>query len=473
MENSKDKVDLSRLISRWGLLKTFAISSIISIVLTTSTSGFLLFSFLRTSMLSHDAKISTDLMQSISSFSDLENYFSGSSLPENEASLIDFFGRVMEMKDVHRVVAYDTNSKILWASDKRVVGKIFPDNHDLKRALTGEHIFKEEFTNFLGKDVREKIEHTYLPDHIRTFVESYIPILNQAQSKVIGVIELYKSPSDMYQSLNTGRIMVILFSFLSGITLFMLLFWVVKTAHNLIELQRDKISKANSRITEINEQYLRRIGSELHDGPAQSISYALLNLECVMLAISNCKPGDPRSSADYDFICEPQVQSEAVQKIQSVLTDSLQEIRDLSSGLVIPDLSQMSLKNALKKIVTKHQLRTSTKVTHNLDSVPMRLELAKKICLYRFTQEGLNNAYKHGNGVNQSILVSIIKDSLSLTISDSGPGYNLSDLHKFNDTEHLGLRGLRDRVEGLGGQFDISQHSGNNGFKITCTLPLE
>ena len=431
-----------------------------------------MFNFIHTSLLRHDSKVSSELIQHISSFSNLEGYFSGTSLPENDSNLSSFFDRVMMAPDVYRVVAYDTSYKILWSDDKQLVGQSFADNNELKQAFTGEIVFKEE-VHQKQSDQHEKTEHDFLPDYVSRFVESYIPIWNKSHSNVIGVIEVYKSPLGMYETLNAGRILVIVFSILSGVTLYGLLFLIVKTAHILIEIQRDRISMANSRVAEINEQYLRRIGSELHDGPAQSISYALLNLECVMLSISNCLPSGEACSADDGFICEPQVQSESVGKIQSVLKDSLQEIRDLSSGLVIPDLSQMSLKEALKKIIRKHEIRTATKVVYDLDSIPEFLDLAKKICLYRFVQEGLNNAFKHGGGLKQCVIADRSIDSFSISISDSGPGCNYFDLEELNDTEHLGLRGLRDRVEGLGGHFDIIQNTSEIGFKVKSTLPVD
>ena len=466
-------MNISKLIYKWGLLRTFALSSIVTIVFTTSISGFLLFNFLHTSLLRHDSKVSSQLIQHISSFSNLEEYFSGISRPENLSNLNSFFERVMKTPDVYRVVVYDKSHKILWSDDKQLVGQTFLDNDELDQAFTGEIVFREEVNQKSGSNKDGKVEHDFLPVYVKRFVESYIPIWNKSHSNVIGVIELYKSPLGMYDTLNAGRILVIVFSILSGVTLYGLLFLIVKTAHILIEIQRGRISKANSRVAEINEQYLRRIGSELHDGPAQSISYALLNLECVMLSISNCQPTGEVCSTDEGFVCQPKAQSESVRKIQSVLKDSLQEIRDLSSGLVIPDLSQMSLKEALKKIFRKHELRTGTKVIYDLDSIPEFLDLAKKICLYRFAQEGLNNAFKHGDGLKQCVIASRSVDSFSLSISDSGPGCNYFDLTELNDTEHLGLRGLRDRVEGLGGQFDIIQNTSEVGFKIKSTLPLD
>ena len=461
----------SNIIYRWGLLRTFAVSSIVTIMLIMSISGYLLFNFMHDNLLHIDAQVSTDLIQSISSFSNLEDYFNETSSYEDKVSLIQFFERVKESPDMYRVVVYNNMQRVLWSNDKFIVGRIFNDNEDLNHALTGSYIFKEKTLEEHRKN--SKLEHDFLPDSITQFIESYIPIWNREHTAVLGVIELYKSPKELYSTINKGRIMVIMFSIFSGITLYWFLYWIVKTAHILIGLQSDKIKQANSRVAEVNEQNLRRIGSELHDGPTQTISFAVLKLEVVMSSILNCRSHEESEMATQEVLgCQPQNQFKTVVEIQSALKESLKEIRSLSSGLVIPDLTELTINKALKKVIETHESRTGTKVKYKLTPLPELMDMAKKICLYRLTQEGLNNSFKHGKGIKQKVITSIEKDFLTLTVMDSGPGIDEACMSRINATDHLGLRGLRERIESLGGDFEISKNKPKKGVKLTCTLPL-
>ncbi|MBT3205080.1 MAG: hypothetical protein HOM14_02495 [Gammaproteobacteria bacterium] len=289
-------------------------------------------------------------------------------------------------------------------------------------------------------------------------MESYFPVWDRHHQQVIGVVELYKSPVALYETLREGRILVIIVSLFSGVVLYSFLYWIVKTAHQLIESQRLRIKLASSRAVELNEQNLRRIGAELHDGPAQCIGFALLKLDSITEETEN-----QQVKTNYDVI----------EKIQIVLNDALQEIRSFSAGLVIPELKDLSAKDAILKVIEKHEKRTTTQVRHQLNELPDELKLSIKICIYRLVQEGLNNAVRHELGIDQQVIVRHKEKQLRLEISDAGPGMNDEDLEKLNDTDHLGLRGLRERVESLGGKFKISSLSQSQGVRLLAILPLD
>jgi signal transduction histidine kinase len=309
-------------------------------------------------------------------------------------------------------------------------------------------------------DEHAKQEHVFLPDDVEQFVESYIPVWDEKHERVIGVVELYKSPRALFEALNRGELLVATVSLLGGLILYLLLFWVVRTAHQLIETQRTRIKQASSRGVELNEQYLRRIGSELHDGPLQSIGFALLKLDAIFQS-----GGDSEQSDKADFV--------VIDKIQHALNDAVQELRSLSAGLTIPELQELSAREAIARVIERHESRTSTSVSHELQNLPESLSTPTKICLYRLVQEGLNNAYRHGAGIDQRVEVSVQDSLLFLTISDAGPGMDVNDVSKINDADHLGLRGMRERVESLGGDFQITRTGKSGGVKLIATLTID
>lgn len=93
-----------------------------------------------------------------------------------------------------------------------------------------------------------------------------------------------------------------------------------------------------------------------------------------------------------------------------------------------------------------------------------------KITAYRVLQESLNNAYRHAGGANQQIRVLMDGDVLVLEISDDGPGFVAQRTAASNG--HLGLVGMRERVESLGGTCSVKSEIGK-GTLVTARLPLQ
>ncbi|UCH40842.1 MAG: hypothetical protein JSU67_03875, partial [Gammaproteobacteria bacterium] len=332
---------LTTFIQRWGLLRIFALTAFVSIIGLSAVSGYIYFSFLQQNLLQREMIISTEFIQSVSLINNPEAYFDGSTSAEDKRSIEEFFDHVIGIPDVFRATVFDANYKIIWSNDNELVGKTFSDNDELDLAYQGISIFNKGEAS-----EREKLEHDFLPDDVDEFVESYIPVWDQGHSRVIGVVELYKSPTALFATLKKGRNLVALVSLLGGLILFGLLYWVVKTAHQMIERQRSRIKKASRRGVELNEQSLRRIGSELHDGPVQSIGFALLKLDSII-------DGKDQSA-------EPvQSDTELTGKIQGALNDALQEVRTLSAGLVIPELKNLPAREALLKVIERHEKRTA------------------------------------------------------------------------------------------------------------------
>ena len=441
---------VSASIQRWGLIRIFAFSSFISIVTISVVSGYLFFSYLRNNLLQQELIISAEFLQSISLINNHEGYFRKNASAYDYHEVHEFLEHLGRMPDVFRVVAYSDQLEILWSTNPELIGKVYADNHELNEALAGSRIFEEASVAEHAKE-----EHESIPAGVEQFIETYIPVWDRDNRNVIGVLEIYKSPRAMYKAINEARFLVIVVSLFGAIVLHWVLYWIVQTAHHLIEAQRERIKQATSRAVELNEQNLRRIGSDLHDGPAQSIGFALLRL-------------DSLQEADN----QKTQQGETLAKIQTALQDALQEIRDLSAGLIIPELENLSVQEAILKLIDKHEKRTGTRVNYRLNNLPQALRTSIKICVYRLVQEGLNNAFRHGQGIDQSVSIDRDAKSLQVVISDGGPGMCDEDISRIDQSEHLGLRGLRERVESLGGIFRITSNENGIGLQIRANLPL-
>ena len=86
------------------------------------------------------------------------------------------------------------------------------------------------------------------------------------------------------------------------------------------------------------------------------------------------------------------------QRISAALVDALADIRNISAGLILPELEAASPAEVLRLAARNDERRTGTRVRCEVDSLPLKLSPLLKSCLYRFTQAALNNAYQHAGG---------------------------------------------------------------------------
>jgi signal transduction histidine kinase len=213
----------------------------------------------------------------------------------------------------------------------------------------------------------------------------------------------------------------------------------------------NSLQKANASVAEINEMVLQRIGADLHDGPAQMLTYSLLQhnrLEALNELIESKEIG-----VDLD-------------KLRRVIADTLQEIRAISTGLVLPELTQASLDEVISLAVRAHQELGGCPVTVRTENLPATTSLPVKICTYRVVQEALSNTRKHSRATSCEIFVAGTA-RLTVKVTDNGCGIDPERA----DRNGLGLTGMRARVGALGGALQISS-APTEGTSVQATLDL-
>ena len=217
----------------------------------------------------------------------------------------------------------------------------------------------------------------------------------------------------------------------------------------------ERVRRAARRTTALNERFLRRISAELHDGPAQDLGLALLRLDHL----------EPRPLSGRD--AQVATAQPDYHVVQNSLQHALTEIRAISAGMGLPELQDRSPVETVARAVRSHEQRTGTHVTVKLNNLPGHLSLPIKITVYRVIQEALSNAYRHAGGAGQEVRLETSAHQLTLTVADQGPGMdNLSHLER---DEHLGLVGMRERLESLGGTFTIESQRGQ-GTRIIAQI---
>jgi len=284
---------------------------------------------------------------------------------------------------------------ILYSNEKELVGKTFPVNGKLAQAFAGSLVARYE----VASDP-ESAEERNLG---RALMEIYNPVLQPWSGEAVAVLEFYETSEGLEDSLAQAR----LWSWLAvaGLTaiFFLTLSILVFRGSHTIEVQREalkarvdelsallaenrglqrRLQLSSQRAAALNETYLRGIGADLHDGPAQHIAYASLRLDSNLLV---------------DAAVQPEAREKELTWIRSSLAEAMKEIRDICKGLVLPQIEKASITEIVKRVVEAHQEKTGTTVDTRIDEDDPELATALKICIYRFVQEALNNAYRHGS----------------------------------------------------------------------------
>jgi signal transduction histidine kinase len=361
---------------------------------------------------------------------------------------------------------WDMNGRILYSVDPELIGQQFPVEGGLAQAFGGS--VAARISNLdQEENVRERKDD-------RQLLEVYSPVRLIGTNQVIAVAEFYERIDDLQHEVRSAQFQSWLAVGLATLVMYLLLSVFVGRASDTIKRQQvalneqitrltdlltqneelhERVRRAAARTTALNERFLRRISAELHDGPVQDLALALLQSD--------------HGSIDGDQI-GAQRETTSV-GVHESLSHALQEIRAISAGLGLPQLNELTLATTVQRVIRAHERRTHTKVALVLDSLPDQVPLPVKITLYRLVQEALTNAYRHAGGAGQQVRVSYDGTHLEIRVSDEGPGFDITENGEWD--EHLGIVGMRERVESLGGSFRVESMPGHGTTVIARLSP--
>ena len=365
---------------------------------------------------------------------------------------------------------WSTRGQLLYTTDQTsTIGKTYPMSEGLLHARLGE-VFSE--ISSLNEEENQSLGvlHTRL-------LEIYSPVWLSTTDEIIAVAEFYQSTEALDHEISILKQRSWLVVGAAILVMYVLLSGFVRHAGDTMQRQKvdlankvaqltallaqnrslhSRIRRASASVAQLNEGFLRRIGSELHDGPAQDLGLSVLQLDAFIGRYEN----HPETVIDMKSI-------EQLNNIQANLQNALKEMRAIAAGLSLPQLMELDLAETVTRVVRIHERRTATQVKLELSPVPNDVALSVKITIYRLVQEALNNAYRHAGGSGQCVRLSYDNEQLCVEISDTGPGFDPKKTHGVDG--RLGLSGMRERIESLGGSFSVDSQPGKN-TKITARL---
>jgi PAS domain S-box-containing protein len=205
---------------------------------------------------------------------------------------------------------------------------------------------------------------------------------------------------------------------------------------------RQELADSRARIVQAGDEERRRIERNLHDGAQQRL--VALSLE-LRMAERKLADGDPRAA-------------ELLEQASKDLSEALEELRELARGIHPAILSDKGLEPALEMLAGRAQLPVDL-----CAELEKRLPAPVEAAAYYLVSEALTNASKHASASEVRVSVAHTNGNAVVEVSDDGVGG--ADLRGGS-----GLRGLRDRVEALGGTLEVDSREGA-GTTLIARLP--
>jgi signal transduction histidine kinase len=200
----------------------------------------------------------------------------------------------------------------------------------------------------------------------------------------------------------------------------------------------------------VQEGERRYIASELHDEVGQALTSIVIGLQLI-----EKKAEDPQA-----------VRAELAE--MNRLLDGVQEdLHRLAMDLRPASLDHLGLAAALRQHAEMISERNGLLVRFEMMGVKDRLPPEMEVAIYRIVQEALNNVVRHAHATQVDVLLQHREDCLALIIEDDGVGFDPAVALK---SERLGLYGMRERAEMLGGKLTLESSAGR-GATILVEVP--
>jgi PAS domain S-box-containing protein len=218
------------------------------------------------------------------------------------------------------------------------------------------------------------------------------------------------------------------------------------------KVAEEKLQNLASRLIQVQEEERQRIGRELHDDIVQRITLLTLELEGLRDSLSEAGQGS-----------QSQLASELRQKADALTTD----IQNLSRNLHSARLDVLGLHFALRNLCEKISTQQHIPVTLRDEELTANLPPDMELCVFRVTQEALNNAVKHSRTPEVFVDLTYAGDAIVLKIRDFGIGFDPSIPH-----EGIGLSTMRERLRMFSGELSVQSVPGK-GTTVIAKMKLE
>ena len=203
------------------------------------------------------------------------------------------------------------------------------------------------------------------------------------------------------------------------------------------------------------EEERQRVSRELHDEAGQALTALKISLDLMQADV-------PPGFATFEL---------KLGEASALVERTLKQIHFLTQDLRPPILDAIGLNRTLESYCQDFAQRTGLCILYHgieLEDVPGMVSIA----FYRFLQEALTNVVKHAHAMRVQVGLNCDAETLCLTVEDDGRGFSPDTQMPISDRpSNLGLLGMRERFELLGGQLAVDSQPGR-GTRLAASASI-
>ena len=219
-----------------------------------------------------------------------------------------------------------------------------------------------------------------------------------------------------------------------------------------LKKSRDAQVQLSSHLINAQEKERSRVASELHDDFSQRLALLAFGLQ-------NTAETLPDS---------PDALKQTLDEFRQSVCELGDDLHSLSHQLHSSTLDTLGLVIGLKSLCKEFGARQGIEIDFTSEDIPRTVRPEVSLCLFRITQEGLQNLKKHSGTKTAQLSLRHMGDRLFLSLCDEGIGFDPNSL----ETSGLGILSMQGRARLLGGEFEIHSKPGK-GTRIEVWVPFE
>ncbi len=258
---------------------------------------------------------------------------------------------------------------------------------------------------------------------------------------------LFRQPTMWEQYRRTLLIGLLVLVSLSLLTIYLLF------ERKQLRAARNEQMRLSGRLINAHDEERSRLAGEIHDDFSQRLAVLSLGLETVEEGIPESLPETHRQ----------------MRELMESASELGADLHSLSHRLHSTTLERLGLAAGVASFCKEFSTQQGLQIEFSQQDVPRSVSPEIALCLFRIVQEALRNVQKHSGAAHAQVRIEKVDDTLHLSISDDGVGFDVEDGSR---PQGLGLWSMRKRVRLVGGRYEIHSKK-QNGTRIDIWTPIK
>lgn len=218
---------------------------------------------------------------------------------------------------------------------------------------------------------------------------------------------------------------------------------------------QEKVRQVSYQSMMAQEELRKEISRELHD----EISQLLVGINMHLAILTKAA------------VINPEGVRKTIAPLRRMVDESMQTVYRFSRELRPSSLDDLGLIPSLRTYIDEFPKRKGRQIEFRAFAGVEALSNEKRTVLYRVAQGALTNMAKHARASRGTVVIRRIKNGACLEISDNGRAFDVARLSSTRWSKRLGLTGMRERVEMVGGRFIVVSETGK-GTTVRAEMPF-